>query len=76
MRRWKDIDLSINRFMYYCFIYAYKGDIVLEEFCAYIKKQEITQRFDELTGLDYDCIVIDDITKEQYEAQHNPFGIS
>jgi len=62
--------------MYYCFIYAYKGDMVLEEFCAYVKKQEITQRFNELTGLDYDCIVIDDITKDQYEAQHNPYSTS
>lgn len=59
--------------MYYCFIYAYKGDIVLEEFCAYSTKALIDERFDELTGEDYDCIVIDELTKEQYEAQHNPY---
>ena len=62
--------------MHYCFIYAYKGDIVLEEFCAYTSKAHIQDRFDELVGEDYDCIVIDDITKEQYDAQHNPFRIS
>ena len=46
---------------------------MLEEFCAYSTKAHIKERFDELTGEDYDCIVIDELTKDQYEAQHNPY---
>ena len=59
--------------MYYYFIYAYKGDHTLEEFAAYSNQTEINEVFDDLNQQGYDCIVIDELTKDQYEAQHNPY---
>lgn len=66
---------EINRFMYYYFLYAYKGDIVRREFVAYNNKQSAQELFDELVAEDYDCIVIDDITQDQYIAQEDPYGV-
>ena len=59
--------------MYYYFIYAYKGDQTLQEFAAYSNQTEINEVFDDLNQQGYDCIVIDELTKDQYEAQHNPY---
>ena len=59
--------------MYYYFIYAYKGDYTLQEFAAYSNQTEINEVFDDLNQQGYDCIVIDELTKDQYEAQHNPY---
>ena len=66
---------EINRFMYYYYVYAYKGDIVRREFVAYKNKQSAQELFDELVADDYDCIVIDDISKEEYIAQEDPYGV-
>ena len=59
--------------MYYYYIYAYKGDYVFKEFAAYKSKRTIREKFKELESEDYDCIVIDDITREQYLNQHDPY---
>ena len=66
---------EINRFMYYYFLYAYKGHIIRREFVAYSNKQSAQELFDELVAEDYDCIVIDDITQDQYIAQEDPYGV-
>ena len=66
---------EINRFMYYYFLYAYKGNIIRREFVAYKNKQSAQELFDELVAEDYDCIVIDDITQDQYIAQEDPYGV-
>ena len=66
---------EINRFMYYYFLYAYKGHIIRREFVAYSNKQSAQELFDELVAEDYDCIVIDDITRDQYIAQEDPYGV-
>jgi len=62
--------------MYYYYIYAYKGDIMIKEFVAYKSKRTIREKFKELESEDYDCIVIDDISKEEYMAQIDPYGTS
>jgi len=61
--------------MYYYYIYAYKGDIMIKEFVAYKSKRTIREKFKELESEDYDCIVIDDISKEEYMAQIDPYGV-
>ena len=61
--------------MYYYYIYAYKGDYVFKEFAAYKSKRTIREKFKELESEDYDCIVIDDISKEEYMAQIDPYGV-
>lgn len=61
--------------MYYYFVYALKGDMIRREFVAYKNKQSAQELFDELVGDDYDCIVIDDITRDQYLAQEDPYNI-
>ena len=61
--------------MYYYFVYAYKGHIIRREFVAYNNKQSAQELFDELVAEDYDCIVIDDITQDQYIAQEDPYGV-
>ena len=61
--------------MHYYFIYAYKGDMIRKEFAAYTHKQDIDEVFDDMKKLDYDCIVISEITRKQYEDQHDPYGI-
>jgi hypothetical protein len=66
---------EINRCMYYYYIYAYKGDMIRREFVAYKHKQSAQELFDELVADDYDCIVIDDITKDQYIAQEDPYSV-
>ena len=59
--------------MYYYFIYACKGDHTLQEFAAYSNQTEINEVFDDLNQQGYDCVVIDELTKDQYIAQHNPY---
>ena len=61
--------------MHYYFIYAYKGDSIIKEFAAFTHKQDIDEVFDDMKKLDYDCIVIDEITRKQYEDQHDPYSI-
>ena len=61
--------------MHYYFIYAYKGEAIIKEFAAFIHKQDIDEVFDDMTKLDYDCIVIDEITRKEYEDQHAPYSI-
>ena len=61
--------------MYYYYIYAYKGDAIIKEFTAFTHKNEIEEVFDEMNQLGYDCIVIDEITKDQYMDQHDPYNI-
>ena len=61
--------------MHYYFIYAYKGDSIIKEFAAFTHKQDIDEVFDDMTKLDYDCIVIDEITRKEYEDQHDPYSI-
>ena len=61
--------------MHYYYIYAYKGDTILKEFAAYTRKHTIDEVFDDLNQQGYDCIVIDEITKDQYIDQHDPYDI-
>ena len=61
--------------MHYYYIYAYKGDTILKEFAAYTNKHDIDEVFDDLNQQGYDCIVIDEITRKQYEDQHDPYNI-
>ena len=61
--------------MHYYFIYAYKGDSIIKEFAAFTHKQDIDEVFDDMKKLDYDCIVIDEITRKEYEDQHDPYSI-
>ena len=61
--------------MYYYYVYAYKGDMIRKEFVAFTHKQDIDEVFDDMKKLDYDCIVIDEITRKQYEDQHDPYSI-
>ena len=61
--------------MHYYFIYAYKGDTIIKEFAAFTHKNEIEEVFDEMNQLGYDCIVIDEITRKEYEDQHDPYSI-
>ena len=61
--------------MHYYFIYAYKGDSIIKEFAAFTHKQDIDEVFDDMTKLDYDSIVIDEITRKEYEDQHDPYSI-
>ena len=61
--------------MHYYFIYAYKGDAIIKEFAAFTHKNEIEEVFDEMNQLGYDCIVIDEITRKQYEDQQDPYSI-
>ena len=61
--------------MYYYFLYAYKGHIVRKEFLCYKNKQSAQELFDELVKDDYDCIVLDDISKQQYIEQHDPYSV-
>jgi len=61
--------------MHYYFIYAYKGDSIIKEFAAFTHKQDIDEVFDDMKKLDYDCVVIDEITRKQYEDQHDPYSI-
>ncbi len=61
--------------MYYYYVYAYKGDVIRKEFVAYTHKKSAQELFDELVSDDYDCVVIDDITKDQYIAQEDPYSI-
>ena len=61
--------------MHYYYIYAYKGDTILKEFAAYTDKHTIDEVFDDLNQQGYDCIVIDEITRKQYEDQHDPYNI-
>ena len=60
--------------MHYYYIYAYKGDIIRREFAAYTRKHDIDEVFDDLNQQGYDCIVIDEITRKQYEDQHDPYS--
>jgi len=46
---------------------------MIKEFAAYKSKRTIREKFKELESEDYDCIVIDDITREQYLNQHDPY---
>ena len=66
---------EINRVMYYYYIYAVKGDTIFKEFAAYTDKHTIDKVFDELVAEDYDCVVIDDITRDQYIDQHDPYDV-
>lgn len=61
--------------MHYYYVYAYKGDVIRKEFVAYANKRSAQELFDELVGEDYDCVVINDITKQEYIDQHDPFSI-
>ena len=61
--------------MYYYYVYAYKGDMIRKEFVAYTHKTSAQELFDELVDDDYDCVVIDEITRKQYEDQHYPYSI-
>jgi len=61
--------------MHYYYIYAYKGDYILKEFAAYTRKHDIDEVFDDLNQQGYDCIVIDKITRKQYEDQYDPYNI-
>jgi len=61
--------------MYYYYIYALKGDYVLKEFAAYTRKHDIDEVFDDLNKQGYDCVVIDELTREQYLAQEDPYGV-
>ena len=61
--------------MHYYFIYAYKGEAIIKEFAAFTHKNEIEEVFDEMNQLGYDCIVIDEITRKEYEDQHDPYSI-
>lgn len=61
--------------MHYYYVYAYKGDQIRKEFVAYANKRSAQELFDELVGDDYDCVVINDITKQEYIDQHDPFSI-
>ena len=60
--------------MHYYFIYAYKGDVIIKEFTAFTHKQDIDEVFDDMTKLDYDCVVIDEITRKEYEHQLDPYS--
>ena len=48
---------------------------MIKEFVAYKSKRTIREKFKELESEDYDCIVIDDISKEEYMAQIDPYGV-
>ena len=61
--------------MHYYYVYAYKGDQIRKEFVAYANKRSAQELFDELVGEDYDCVVINDITKQEYIDQHDPYSI-
>jgi uncharacterized protein (UPF0335 family) len=61
--------------MHYYYIYAFKGDTILKEFAAYTDKHTIDEVFDDLNQQGYDCIVIDEITRDQYIDQHDPYGV-
>tara|TARA_B100001057_G_scaffold12925_1_gene12195 strand:- start:81 stop:275 length:195 start_codon:yes stop_codon:yes gene_type:complete len=61
--------------MHYYFIYAYKGDAIIKEFTAFTHKQDIDEVFDDMVKLDYDCVVIDEITRKEYEHQLDPYSI-
>ena len=61
--------------MYYYYIYALKGDTTLKEFVAYTHKHRIDEVFDDLNQQGYDCIVIDELTRDQYTAQQDPYGV-
>tara|TARA_B100001057_G_scaffold145507_1_gene145491 strand:+ start:168 stop:362 length:195 start_codon:yes stop_codon:yes gene_type:complete len=61
--------------MHYYFIYAYKGDQIRKEFVAYKNKALAQELFDELVDDDYDCVVIDEITRKEYEDQLDPYSI-
>ena len=61
--------------MYYYYIYAYKGDYTVREFVSYTHKKDIDKAFDDLNKQGYDCIVIDELTREQYLAQEDPYGV-
>ena len=61
--------------MYYYYVYAYKGDTIRKEFVAYTHKRSAQELFDELVDDDYDCVVVDEITRKEYEDQHDPYSI-
>jgi len=61
--------------MYYYYIYALKGNTTLKEFAAYTRKHRIDEVFDDLNQQGYDCIVIDELTRDQYTAQQDPYGV-
>jgi len=61
--------------MYYYYIYAVKGNTTLKEFAAYTRKHDIDEVFDDLNKQGYDCIVIDELTRDQYTAQQDPYGV-
>ena len=61
--------------MYYYYVYAYKGDVIRKEFVAYTHKKSAQQLFNELVSDDYDCVVIDDISKQEYDDQLDPYSI-
>ena len=61
--------------MYYYYVYAYKGDVIRKEFVAYTHKKSAQELFNELVSDDYDCLLIDDISKQEYEDQLDPYSI-
>ena len=61
--------------MYYYYVYAYKGDVIRKEFVAYTHKKSAQELFIELVSDDYDCLLIDDISKQEYEDQLDPYSI-
>ena len=49
--------------------------MIRKEFVAYTHKASAQELFDELVDDDYDCVVVDEITRKEYEDQHDPYSI-